>query len=249
MKLDVTMNLRDLVVAMPGATEVFEGLGLDYCCHGGRSLLEACTAAKVSVDSVVRMLDGVEEVSAEVAPRTDWSREPLENLIRHIVDRHHTYTRQAMERVQTLLPKVVRMHGAAHAELATLHDAFDALRADLTPHMAKEEQVLFPYIVQLERASAAHQPPPGPFFGTVRHPIRVMMQEHDVAGDLLRRMREIAGNYVLPDEACTSWEQVYQALPALERDLHQHIHLENNVLFPRAVTLEDAAMISSTKRS
>lgn len=249
MKLDVTMTLRDLAVAMPGATEVFEGLGLDYCCHGGRSLLEACSAAHVSVESVVRMLDGSRVVAAEAAPLTDWSREPLERLIRHIVDRHHAYTRDVLEQVRTLLPKVEQVHGAAHTELTTLHDAFDALHAELMPHMAKEEQVLFPYVVYLERAVTAHEPPPEAFFGTVRNPILMMMQEHDVAGNLLRRLRDVAGNYMLPGEACRSWEQVYQALPALERDLHQHIHLENNVLFPRAVALEDTAMSSRLRRN
>jgi len=224
-------------------------LGLDYCCHGGRTLTEACSAAHVSVESVVRMLDGSMLAAAAEASFTDWNHEPLEKLIRHILDRHHAYTRDALDQVRTLLPKVEQVHRAAHAELTTLRDTFDALHAELMPHMAKEEQVLFPYVVYLERAVTAHTPPPEAFFGTVRNPILMMMQEHDVAGDLLRRLRAIAGNYVLPGEACVSWDQVYRALPALERDLHQHIHLENNVLFPRAVALEDAALASRTKKA
>ena len=248
MELDVTMTLRELAAGIPGATEVFESLGLDYCCHGGRSLTEACMAAHISAESVVRMLDGSRVVATEGAPLVDWNREPLERLIRHIVNRHHAYTRDALEKVRTLLPKVEQKHGAAHTELTTLRDVFEALDVELVPHMAKEEQVLFPYVVYLERALTAHEPPPEAFFGTVRNPILMMMQEHDAAGDMLRRLREIAGNYVLPGEACSSWEQVYQALPALERDLHQHIHLENNVLFPRAVALEDAATSSRLRR-
>ena len=247
MRLDFTATLRELAIAVPGATEVFENLGLDYCCHGGRTLVEACSAAHVDVESVVHLLDGGRAAAAAETALTDWSRESLERLILHIVDRHHAYTRDTLDRIGTLLPKVEQVHGAAHPHLMTLRDTFDALRTELTPHMAKEEQVLFPYVVYLERAVMDHAPRPEAFFGTVRNPILMMLREHDVAGDLLRRLREMAGNYVLPADACTSWEQVYRMLPALERDLHQHIHWENNVLFPRAVALEDTALTSSMR--
>lgn len=242
MKFDATTTLRDLAVQVPGAVEVFEDLGLDYCCQGGRSLAEACAAAHVTVQSIVQMLDrSTPEAVAAEAPFIDWNRESLECLIRHILEQHHAFTRDMLERVRTLLPKVEQVHAFAHPELTVLCRTFETLDADLLAHMAKEEQVLFPYVTYLERAANTHTQAPQPFFGTVRNPIRMMMQEHDAAGELLRELRRLAGNYVLPAEACTSWDQVYRALPSLERDLHQHIHLENNVLFPRAIALEEAA--------
>jgi regulator of cell morphogenesis and NO signaling len=247
MKLDANMTLGELAVGVPGAAAAFEDLGLDYCCHGARTLAEACTAAGVALEAIVQRLDRDPGMPAEPA-FTDWSRTPLETLIGHILDRHHVYTRDALERLHNLLPKVVQAHGDKHVELQGLHASFEELRAELATHMAKEEQVLFPYIVYLERAVKERTPPPQAFFGTVRNPILMMMQEHDNAGELLRRLRQLSHNYVLPDESCPSWSQVYEALPALERDLHQHIHLENNVLFPRAVALEESAHGARARR-
>ena len=158
----------------------------------------------------------------------------------YIVGTHHFFTRQELTRLDQLFDKVCAAHGQNHAELLRLQGRFQGLRRELTAHMLKEEQVLFPAIVEMEEAVGRGEPIPMPFFGTVRNPVRMMMMEHDTAGEVLREMRILSSNYTVPSDACLSYRTLYQALQAFEADLHQHIHLENNILFPRAVEMESA---------
>jgi regulator of cell morphogenesis and NO signaling len=147
-----------------------------------------------------------------------------------------------MARIEALFVKVLAAHGENHPGLVQLRDAFEALRAELGPHMFKEEQVLFPYIASMEAALSVEGQPPRPPFGTVRNPVRMMTFEHDRAGDLLRRLRELSLDYTVPPDACLTYRTLFLALEELEQDLHQHVHLENNVLFPRALELESALL-------
>jgi regulator of cell morphogenesis and NO signaling len=140
-----------------------------------------------------------------------------------------------------LLDKVCSRHGKNHPELVDLRDVFQRLKQDLNPHMLKEEQVLFPFVARMEEAVSEQRAVPLPFFGTVQNPVRMMSNEHDTAGGLLAEMRRITGGYVTPPDACISFQTLYQALQEFETDLHQHIHLENNILFPRAIEMETAA--------
>ncbi|HUE83073.1 MAG TPA: hemerythrin domain-containing protein [Pyrinomonadaceae bacterium] len=149
-------------------------------------------------------------------------------------------TRQEMDRLRSLLEKVCSVHGQNYPELLTVQALFRELCMDLTPHMFKEEQMLFPYIERMEEAAKNGHEISAPPFGTVRNPVRMMMMEHDTAGDLLRKLRETSSDYTVPKDGCISYQTLYQAMEAFEQDLHQHIHLENNVLFPRAVEMEDA---------
>jgi len=144
--------------------------------------------------------------------------------------------------LKALLEKVCSVHGENHPELLAIRDTFFGLAQELTMHMMKEENVLFPYIVRMEGAVVKNDPVAPPPFGTVQNPVRMMMQEHDGAGEALRQIREASRNFSAPKDACISYQTLYQALPAFEADLHQHIHLENNVLFPRAVEMEDRAL-------
>lgn len=171
----------------------------------------------------------------------EWQTASLGELVAHIVEKHHTFTREELARLEALLAKVCGVYRQNHPELFHIQNQFQELRRDLEPHMLKEERVLFPYIIQMEETIEEKQPLPVPPFGTVRNPVRVMMAEHDAAGDILRAMREASSNYTAPADACISYQTLYSALIALEADLHQHIHLENNILFPRAAELEDAA--------
>jgi regulator of cell morphogenesis and NO signaling len=159
----------------------------------------------------------------------------------HIVEKHHTFTRDELARLEALLAKVCGVHGQNHPELFHIQNQFQELRRDLEPHMLREERVLFPYIIRMEETIEEKQPLPVPPFGTVRNPVRVMMAEHDADGDILRAMREASSDYTTPPDGCISFQTLYSALITLEADLHQHIHLENNILFPRAAGLEDAA--------
>lgn len=240
MAANVERTVGDLAVEVPGATRVFEKLGIDYCCGGRQSLADACFGAGVSLEEVMAALESGRERYTGQGDE-DWGSRPLSELIDHIVEKHHDYTKSALERLDPLSAKVASVHGQNHPELVQVRDLLAALRKDLIPHMLKEEQVLFPFIEQLESAALNGRPAPTPFFGTVRNPVRMMLQEHDAAGDLLRDLRSVSQDYRVPADGCASYSSLYQALEELERDLHQHIHLENNVLFPRAISLENAA--------
>lgn len=219
-------TIAELAVAIPEAVPVLERLGIDYCCNGSLSIQRACAAAGITSDELLQMIEKVEKS----APGKSWDREPLAALVRHILDTHHVYTRSALPNVQSLAAKVREAHGANHEELFVVERLVAELTSDLIPHMLKEEQVLFPYILN---------PVPAPFFGSVKHPIRMMMLEHEIAGEKLAELRALTSDYELPDDACTGYKAFFSALQALEADLHQHIHLENNILFRRAMETEN----------
>ena len=151
-----------------------------------------------------------------------------------------SYTREEIARLGPLFDKVCSVHGKNHPELLRLRETFSGLAEELTTHLMKEEMVLFPYIVRMEEAVVAKEPVLPPPFGSVRNPVAMMMSEHDGAGNALRSMRQIGNGYAAPADACISFQTLYQALAAFEADLHQHIHLENNMLFPRAIEMEQA---------
>ncbi len=241
MTINAINTIGELAVTVPGATRVFEQMGIDYCCGGGRTLADACQTFQVSFDEVVRSL---EEAGQSVRPGDkiiDWQSESLTALSAHIIDTHHVFTKQELIRLEKLFDKVCARHGENHPELGRLRELFAMLKNDLIPHMMKEEQVLFPYVARMEEAVDEGSDVPMPFFGTVKNPVRAMMTEHDTAGDLLREMRLASGNYLAPADACISYQTLYQAMAEFEADLHQHIHLENNILFPRAVQMESLA--------
>jgi regulator of cell morphogenesis and NO signaling len=236
--MNATKNdtVRDLAVRIPGATRLFERAGIDYCCGGGRTLEAACDAAGLSSDS---MLTGLEELGSEcTATGTDPTNLSLTELARHIVQKHHTFAFDELRRLATLLAKVRSKHERNHPELADVAYAFDRLAVDLLPHMNREERVLFPYVAAMERAEAANERPSTPAFATIKNPVRVMSLEHDAAGETLAELRMATGGYAVPEDACLSFRALYEGLRDLEADLHEHIHLENNILFPRAVALE-----------
>jgi regulator of cell morphogenesis and NO signaling len=237
MTLSATETVGAIAAQIPGATREFERLGIDYCCGGGRTLGDACTALNVPLDEALSRL---QQAMATPKPEDrNWQNSPLADLIDHINSTHHVFVREECPRIQALAAKVVGVHGANHPELKQVQQLFSALAEELRVHLMKEEQILFPYTVRLEESSIAREPAPPSCFGTVTNPVRMMMQEHDGAGEALRALRNVTKDYQLPDDACISYRTLYEALQGFETDLHQHIHLENNVLFPRAVALEE----------
>ena len=232
------MTVREVAALLPESTRLFETLKIDYCCGGNRPLTQACATAGVEVDNLMEQLTALGKSGA--SPAVEFQKLSLTELITHIVDTHHVFTKSEMDRIQALSTKVIGVHGTNHPELLTVGELFQRLCADLAPHMFKEEQVLFPYINGMEQARTKGLPAPFAPFGTVKNPIRMMMMEHDTAGDILRRLRAVTSDYQVPSDGCISFQTLYQALEALEKDLHQHIHLENNVLFPKAAELETA---------
>jgi len=235
-----TMTVGELAAENPAAARVFEKLGIDYCCGGGSTLEDACRAAGLSPDEVRDAVGMAAESAPATAPDRNWTSEPLAGLIAHIRNTHHRYTRGAIARLGPLFDKICAAQGENHPELAHMRQTFAGLAQELTVHLMKEEMVLFPYIVRLEEATVEKSPVPPAPFGSVRNPVAMMMREHDGAGDALRGMRASSGGYAAPPDACASYRALYQALAEFEADLHQHIHLENNILFPRAIAMEGA---------
>ena len=225
--------VHKIVVEMPNAIPVLESFGIDYCCGGKHTLAEACTRRDQSLTLV---LDELKQWGQDAtAPQSQWQTARLSELIDHIVQTHHTFTREQLALIRELASKVERRHGTAHPEVHRVNEALTIIGAELTHHFFCEENVLFPYIKQLEEEQifVAHS-----MFDDMQQPIAQMMKEHDQAGDELRALREITNHYQPPDDACTTYRALYRAMEDLERDLYRHIHLENNILFPRALSLE-----------
>jgi regulator of cell morphogenesis and NO signaling len=241
--MDITSQTRvgEIVVAHPETARVFEALGVDYCCGGKATLVEACASASLSVEEVLARLHQQQHAPADPEARAIVQMN-VAALLDHLEQRHHTFTRSELERAERLLQKVLAAHGARHPELAEIAQTFEGLSQELAVHMQKEERILFPYLRALEAAAQARLPLGRPAFQSALNPIRVMLQEHDAAGIFLQRLRELTGGYSPPADACPTFRALYASFADLERDLHQHIHLENNVLFPRALPLEQQVL-------
>lgn len=233
-----TKTIREIAIEMPVTTRVFEELKIDYCCGGRRNFNEACTVAGVSPSIVSAKISAVLKDAANGQKIDSVERKSPSQLVDYIVEKHHLFTRQEIGRLTTLIEKVCHKHGDRNPELLELRRVFRILFDDLTVHMRKEEFILFPYIKNLEASQKNHSFVPYPHFGTVQNPVRMMMTEHDAASDFLKEMRQITDDYTAPENACPSFKSLYFGLQELEKDLHRHIHLENNILFPLAIELE-----------
>lgn len=229
--MSVDHTLAAIVDANPGAARILERHQLDYCCGGQRTLDEACAERGIDAAVVVGELDTVEASGAG-----DWTNLDPAALVDHLETTHHRYLHHEMPRLSALVEKVVAVHGERHPELSDVEATYRALRLDLEPHLMKEEQVLFPMIRELATATSA----PSFHCGSLGNPIRMMLLEHDQAGDLLARLREITTGYEPPADGCASYEALYRGLADLEADTHLHVHKENNVLFPAVLALENA---------
>jgi regulator of cell morphogenesis and NO signaling len=230
----LSARVGELVASDMRTADVFERHGIDFCCGGRQTLGEACRRAAADPQAVVRELDAL---PAEEVPDEDASLWPLDRLIDHIVSVHHAYVRGALPRLDAWIAKLANVHGTRHPELPAVYGAFRRLRAELEQHLMKEEQILFPYVLELSRSSGHARPWMSPF-GSVENPIRMMEREHRDAGDELLSIREMTCGYRAPSDGCTTYNVCMAELAAFERDLHRHIHLENNILFPRAIALE-----------
>lgn len=230
-----TMTVGEIVATDFRAAAVLERFGIDFCCGGRRDFGEACRTVLADPAEVVRALEALPPAADEQTDITQWR---LGRLIDHIVSTHHEYVRSSMPTIRLHLAKLVEVHGARHPELSRVAACFDTVSRDLGQHLLKEEQVLFPYIRELAMTAVGGHHVPSPF-GTVENPIRMMEREHREAADELRIIRELTHGYVAPVDGCTTYAVCMAELHRFERDLHRHVHLENNVLFPKAVALEN----------
>jgi len=215
------VQVGDLAAEHPLATRVFERHGIDYCCGGGTALQQACEQrgldATAVLDEIQKELDGAE------APEERWDQAPLNDVITHILAAYHVPLYEELPRLLKMAEKVLAVHREKDPErLTELVAVYRGLKAELEAHMAKEEQILFP-MIQRGQGSMADGP------------IMVMSQEHEAAGAALRRLRDLTNDYTVPEQACNTWRALWHGLAALEESLHRHIHLENNILFPRAL--------------
>jgi regulator of cell morphogenesis and NO signaling len=230
------MTLAELAATSLNAIRVLEQHGLDYCCGGRQPFENACLAKGLEPAQVMREIT---DSNATIAADRDWQTAPLEELVRHIVETHHAYLKLDLPVLQARIEKVVAVHGARDPErLPRLAEVFSGLRDELEMHLHKEEAILFPCIVQYGRAELRNRPLPPVPFGSIANPIAMMEREHAGAGDALEEIRELTDNFNPPAYACSTVRALYEGLKALESDLHVHIHLENNILFPRAIALE-----------
>lgn len=231
-------TVRDLAGKFPQTLPVFEAKGIDYCCGGGKSLADAAAEQGVDLASLLDALNrALGEAETKFKPaEKDWYKAPLGELVDHIVSVHHGYMKTALPRLRSLVPTVLKAHGAQHGDmLRQVQSLFQALDAEISSHLMKEEQVLFPYLAALESCGAEK---PHACFGSARYPIRQMEFEHEGAGEALAKLREVTHDYALPADACPTFKAMYDELQRMEADLHQHIHLENNILFPRAIAAD-----------
>ena len=233
-----TQTVREIALEQPASIRVFEQFGIDYCCGGRKPLAQVCQERSLEMDALLAAIENASQMQPSTT--TDWTTASLEALCEHIVKTHHQYVRNEIPRLWQLAQKVVARHGTDRPELAEIQQLIKAAGEDLVQHLSKEELMLFPYITNMERNFANCGPRSLGCFGTVRNPIGVMMAEHDSAGETLARIRVLSNDYTPPEGACPTFLGFYQALSEFERDLHRHVHLENNILFPRAIELEES---------
>ena len=225
-------TVGELAAELPATIRVFESWKIDYCCGGRTPLPEACENAGKTVQEFVAELT---RTAADPADR-NWNGDTLTEMSTNIVAIYHTYTRDELQLLNPLAEKVLGVHGDRRPELAQVVSLVRDLTSDMIPHMLKEEQVLFPYVEQLDAGEN-----PTPFFGTVKNPVRMMMAEHDRVGELLANLRLVTSDYTPPESACFSYRELYRRLEEFEMRTHEHVHIENNIYFPRAVALEEQA--------
>jgi len=216
--------------------QVFKKYGLDFCCGGSKKVKQACMEKGLDIATIEHELQQADKnFSMRPLPYNDWS---LDFLADYIVNVHHSYVKKTLPDLRAYAAKVAKAHGDIHPELSAIAALVEDINAELSAHMAKEERILFPYIKKLVDAGRHVQPFPAAHFGTVQNPVNMMEMEHEMTGKKLEEIKALSNNYALPEDACGSYSFLYRMLNEFEDDLHIHIHLENNILFPKAVALE-----------
>ena len=216
--------------------QIFRKYGLDFCCGGKKTVKEACSEKGLDVAKIEQeLLQADKVVSSRPLPYNEWE---LDFLADYIVNTHHSYVKKNLPDILAYANKVARVHGSSHPELLPVRELVEEVYNEMMNHMVKEERILFPYIKDIVTAQKNTQPLQASHFGTVQNPINMMEMEHEVVGKNMEEIRTLTQNYVLPDDACASYSLLYRMLDEFEEDLHIHVHLENNILFPKALKAE-----------
>ncbi len=215
--------------------QVFQKYKLDFCCGGGHTIEEACKKKGVDFEQVVRELEAIGQNGTKENNYNQWS---LDFLVDYIVNNHHKFTRSKLPEIGKYAKKVAAVHGKRHEELNEIYYEFTMLHTEIFNHLDKEERILFPYIKKLVEAEKNGRKPEKPEFEEAANPIAMMEEEHDEAGTSMAKIRRLSNDFTPPEDACTTYRLLYQNLEGFEKDLHKHVHLENNILFPKALELE-----------
>ncbi|HQZ24340.1 MAG TPA: iron-sulfur cluster repair di-iron protein [Flavobacterium sp.] len=236
MNIQENQIIGELVAKDYRTASVFKKYGIDFCCQGNRTIDEACQKKNIDSKSVVNDLDAI--IQAQGENTTDYKSWPLDLLADYIEKKHHRYVVEKTAEILPYLDKICRVHGERHPELFEINEHFNKTAGELAMHMKKEELILFPFVRKLAQAKQEGSNVVAPPFGTVQNPIEAMMQEHTNEGDRFRKIEELSNNYTPPQDACNTYGVTLGLLKEFEQDLHLHIHLENNILFPKAIELE-----------
>ncbi len=229
-------TVGSLVAQNYKASAVFAKYGIDFCCGGGRTLADSCAKKKLDLEKVEAEL--ADTLANKQDSGVDYNTWPLDLLADYIVKTHHRYVAEKIPMLRAWLDKLCSVHGERHPELHQIREIFFRSAAELEGHMQKEELVLFPLIHQMVQAKQENTSMNQHHCGTVQNPISVMEHEHDVVGNWFKEIAAISGNFTPPEDGCTTYRVTFATLKEFEEDLHKHIHLENNILFPKAITLE-----------
>lgn len=231
-----TQSVGKMVADDYRKAEVFKKFGIDFCCGGKKTIHDVCNEKGIDEKRLMSSLGAIEETS--VGKELDFNILELDKLCQYIVNTHHVYVLESIALLEEFGAKVARVHGEATPEVVEIYHHFKAVRDELQMHMHKEEAILFPYVEQLAVAKRYNQTVDTPPFGTIVNPINMMENEHEFAGDALKEMRRLSNDFTPPAHACNTFRVFYAKLDEFENDLHKHVHLENNVLFPRAIAME-----------
>ena len=227
----------ELVASDYNTASIFQSYGIDFCCKGNKTIDEACANQKVDVSNLFNALQQATEKSDEKA--IDYNSWPLDLLADYIEKKHHRYVEMKTREIKPFLNKIVSVHGLRHPELEEVQQLFDESAGELAMHMKKEELILFPFIRKMVAAANNSNDLTAPRFGTVQNPITAMLHEHDAEGDRFARIAALTQNYTPPVDACNTYRVTLAMLKEFEEDLHLHIHLENNILFPKSIAMEE----------
>lgn len=215
---------------------VFQKYGIDFCCKGGRSIEEVCTNKNLNATKLLAEL--AEATASAKDSFTDFKTWSLDLLADYIEKKHHRYIQESTPALVQFLDKLCKVHGGNHPELFDIYREFSASAGELAAHMQKEELILFPFVRKMAEAKSKNIPFEQASFGSVQNPIHMMMDEHDTEGERFRKIETLSNGYTAPADGCTTYRVAFAMLKEFESDLHMHIHLENNILFPGAVELE-----------
>ncbi len=218
------------------AAGVFKNYGIDFCCGGNKTIAEVCREKNINAEAVERELETV--LATQPADAENFDLYSLTALAEHIEQTHHKYIEAQAPLLQQYLEKIAKVHGKNHPVLEVLKNEFSVASGQLAQHMKKEELILFPFVKKMEQMKYGDRPVEQPPFGTVQNPVTMMMLEHDTEGERFRKMTSLTHNYSPPEDACNTYRVSFALLKEFEDNLHQHIHLENNILFPKAIALE-----------